>query len=104
MKLHRLRVLTVIVLLSALSARVHAQQVFLERLWVHDTGTNCAADLGKGHFSCLGSVGLIPINPFPDGNISNEPHIEFDIAVDADCTAISFPSGVVQQNICIITN
>lgn len=79
-----------------------AQQVFLESLWVHSPLSSCVP-LASGaslQLSCSDSNTKRPVN----GNISNNPHIEFDqdiTAQNTQCNTAGFiPSDSLTNNIC----
>lgn len=85
-----------------LAAPASAQQVFLESLWVHSPLTSCS-ELVSGaslQLSCSDSNTKLPQN----GNISNNPHIQFDQDITAQnnqCIASgNIPPGSVTSNIC----
>ncbi|MFH2204267.1 MAG: hypothetical protein ABIJ96_14200 [Elusimicrobiota bacterium] len=101
---HQLRVLFTAGLLSVLASSAYAQQVFLERMWVHDRGKNCAATATNDQFNCWSGIpGTAPIEPVNHGNISNDPRIEFDTTVDPACEALPLgmlPTGDDHNNVC----
>lgn len=93
--------------LLLLSAPASAQQVFIDSLWVHDSGgtaslgVNCN-DLGN-KISCHDGAFNRPVLP-QNGNISNDPHIEFDQVISNELntcnTAPSIPAGDIAANVC----
>ncbi|MFA6030658.1 MAG: hypothetical protein WC969_12445 [Elusimicrobiota bacterium] len=82
-------------LLVVRAAPASAQQVFINRLYVCNPA-NVSID-GQGRFTCSAP----PANMAPgNGNISNEPHIEFDQTPTATCNGAAKPAGVTTANIC----
>lgn len=80
-----------------------AQQVFINAQWVVGfIGGNCLGPLSDpnhlGQYWCNGPPGAkSPLN----GNISNNPHIEFDDSIPAAClTSPNIPFGSNDANLC----
>lgn len=101
MILHRSRIFLTAVFLLSLVGSASAQQIFLDRLWVHHPQTFCAVVNANRHFHCDAGPGNpnAPIKPI-EGNISNAPHIEFNQDVDATCAGLTFPAGQESRNYC----
>lgn len=107
--------LAALLLLAACALPASAQQVFINNMYVMkpdfntaSAATNC--EQINTRFSCpctfnnttcevnLDDFG-IPLSPNL-GNISNQPHIEFEAEPDASCPASVFPVGVNSNNVC----
>lgn len=96
-------------LFLAAVAPAAAQQVLIDAMWVHDSGglaplgTNCSFNFTvPSQINCSDGVGNRPLFPV-NGNISNDPHIEFgrvDAAAMGTCPASSNPSGDIVANWC----
>lgn len=103
--MNRQRMLWVAALLALAGGRAAAQQVFLDRLWVNtgQNGSLCTFVAALGVISCDISGG--PITQPSQGNISNNPRVEFDRCSvdncsDRGCTAAVTPPGSNIFNIC----
>lgn len=109
--IRQLRVAALFVtLLLALSQRAGAVQLFIDQTFVHRVNANCGFIAGPPlKFLCPATS----ISPLDQGNISNEPHIEFDRDDTIDgpapmgdpasgfvCSPGTLPAGVVGQNVC----
>lgn len=98
-----LRVGLLLAALSLLAPGARAQssvQVFINSMWVSSPGANCVFDNTQGpRFFCEGPPNAVcPTSS--EGNISNNPHIEFDVSSSPACGASPFPSGSSAQDIC----
>ncbi|MFH1726345.1 MAG: hypothetical protein ABII00_17175 [Elusimicrobiota bacterium] len=94
----------VAVLVIAAAAPLYAQQVFIDSLWVHHKGINCSLNPSKPtQLNCHDGAGNRPLRP-QDGNISNNPNIQFDQRVGnnfPDCEfGATYPKGTVSANFC----
>ncbi|MDE2292662.1 MAG: hypothetical protein KGL53_11325, partial [Elusimicrobia bacterium] len=92
--------LAVWALLAAVPAR--AQQVFINGLWVENpagTSGRCDDTAVPGQLNCDDGAGHRPLTP-QTGSISNDPHIEFDNTIAANCSGAVFPPGDLANNVC----
>jgi flagellar hook assembly protein FlgD len=85
-----------------LASSASAQQVFVKRLWVHNIDNGCFVGTAGGcrnddQICCLDTCRTPTL---ACGNISNNPNLQFDNAVDAACTGASFITGTSFLNIC----
>ena len=87
-------------MLSMLAAPACAQQIFIKMLYVSHASVCTIDATHPARFTCPGP----PASRCPNqGNISNDPHIEFDTAPSLFCTGgagIHLPPGDTRSNVC----
>lgn len=86
--------------LSPLRAAAQSVQVFINTAFVVPQTAACVITVAPPfQFLCPLQGAGAPFGP-NDGDISNEPHIEFEANGTARCNALARPSGTVDANYC----
>lgn len=96
-----LKVLRAAALLPCLGAAARAQQVFINSLWVSNASECIGPVAPANQYFCPGPPNANCPTP-GQGNISNNPRIEFDQAASASCLSggVVLPSSSTTRNVC----